>query len=238
MKILIVNDDGVRAKGIETLARLALEFGEVTVVAPSSQCSAMSHRISVHNKIKISKVDFPVEGVPAYSVGGTPADCVKVALEIILKEKPDIVFSGINHGYNSGFDIVYSGTVGAAMDALQYGIPAIAYSAKMGEDFSTAERFFSLVTRGILDQEPTLNEVWNVNFPGCGPDEVKGILWDRVPARTEYYLDHFEVEKIDENTLLGDMVNIEFCPDAEEGTDVHALNHNCISIGRVRSFVL
>ncbi len=238
MRILVVNDDGIEAKGIQTLARLAKEFGEVWVVAPSSQCSAMSHRITVHDKIPIKKAEFPVEGVRAYSVGGTPADCVKMALEVLMEEKPDIVFSGINHGYNTGYDISYSGTVGAAMDALQYGIPAIAYSAKMGGSFSTAEHFFSMVTRGILDQEPTRTEVWNVNFPGCQPQEVKGVLWDRFPARTEYYLDHFEVEKIDEDTLLTDMVNIEFCPQAEEGSDIQALNQNCISIGKIRSFVL
>ena len=238
MNILIVNDDGIRAKGIETLARLAKEFGQVWVVAPADQCSAMSHCISVHSKLKVTKVDFPVEDVKAYSVTGTPADCVKAAMEVVLPDKPDMVFSGINHGYNVGYDIAYSGTVGAAMDALQQGVPAIAYSTRMGGHFETVERYFSMVTRGILEQEPNLKEVWNVNFPGCQPDEVKGILWDRVPAPTEYYLDHFDMEKIDEDTVMLDMVNIEFCPGQDEGTDIHALNQNCISIGKIRNFVL
>lgn len=235
---MIVNDDGIRSKGIRILANLAKEFGQVWVVAPEEQCSAMSHCISVKKALTVKRVDFPVEDVQAYSVTGTPADCVKAGMEAIMPEKPDIVFSGINHGYNAGYDIAYSGTVGAAMDALQYGVPAIAYSSDLGEDFSSAERYFSMVTKGILEQEPTLNEVWNVNFPGCDPEEVKGVLWDRVPAPTEYYLDHFELEKLDEDTMLLDMVNIEYCPGQEEGTDIHALNQNCISIGKVRNFVM
>ena len=238
MKILIVNDDGIGSKGIRVLARLAREFGQVWVVAPDKQCSAMSHCISVLKQLKVTKVDFPVEDVRAYSVSGTPADCVKAAMEVILQDKPDIVFSGINHGFNVGYDIAYSGTLGAAMDALQYGVPAIAYSTTLDGDFTSVERYFSMVTKEILEQEKTLNEVWNVNFPGCPAEEIKGILWDRLPASTEYYLDHFEVEKIDEDSFLLDMVNIEFCPGQEEGTDIHALNHNCISIGKVRSFVL
>ena len=105
-KILLVNDDGIRADGLILLARLASRLGEVTVAAPDSQCSAMSHRITVHGELRVKKVDFPAGGVTAYSVSGTPADCVKVALHYLLSEKPDIVFSGINRGYNAGVDIL------------------------------------------------------------------------------------------------------------------------------------
>ena len=117
MRILVVNDDGIQAPGIRKLAELARQFGEVTVAAPKHQCSGMSHRITVDAGLEIARVDFPVEGVEAYSIDGTPADCVKVAISNIMKEKPDIVFSGINRGYNIGYDILYSGTVGAAMEA-------------------------------------------------------------------------------------------------------------------------
>ena len=102
MRILVVNDDGIEAPGIRKLAELARQFGEVTVAAPKHQCSGMSHRITVDAGLEIARVDFPVEGVEAYSIDGTPADCVKVAISNIMKEKPDIVFSGINRGYNIG----------------------------------------------------------------------------------------------------------------------------------------
>ena len=129
MKILVVNDDSVHSPGIALLAKAAMEFGEVTVVAPAHQCSAMSHKISIHDAMKVEKAeDFPVPVKAAYQVTGTPADCVKAALHYILEEKPDYVFSGINEGYNVGFDIAYSGTLGAAFEAVMNGIPAMAFS--------------------------------------------------------------------------------------------------------------
>ena len=101
MKILVVNDDSIHAPGIAVLAKAAMELGEVTVVAPAHQCSAMAHKISIHDSMKVEKVeDFPVPVKAAYKVEGTPADCVKVALHYVLEEKPDYVFSGINDGYN------------------------------------------------------------------------------------------------------------------------------------------
>ena len=149
-KILLVNDDGIRADGIILLARLASRLGEVTVAAPDGQCSAMSHRITVHGELRVKKSDFPVEGVTAYSISGTPADCVKVALHYLLSEKPDIVFSGINRGYNAGVDILYSGTVGAAMEALVNGIPAIAFSNQANDVWDAAEEYLLPITEKLL----------------------------------------------------------------------------------------
>lgn len=237
MRILIVNDDGIHAAGIACLAELAKEFGEVWVVGPKNQCSAMSHKISVHGMMKIEKVDFPVDGVYAYSVDGTPADCVKAGIRVIMPEKPDIVFSGVNNGYNVGYDILYSGTVGAAMDALTHGVPAIAYSTKMKTDLTQVRKYFSMVTRGILEQETTLTEIWNVNFPGCKPEEVQGVLWDRVPGNKEFYMDHVNIEE-NEDGLFFEYVNIENCEGQPEGTDIDALNHNCISIGKIKCMVM
>ena len=117
MKILVVNDDSISAPGIELLAKAAMEFGEVTVVAPAEQCSALSQKLTLRETLSVEKVeDFPVKVQGAYKVGGTPVDCVKVALDYILEEAPDWVFSGINNGYNVGFDIAYSGTLGAAFE--------------------------------------------------------------------------------------------------------------------------
>ena len=107
MKVLIVNDDSISAPGIAMLAKAAAELGEVWVVAPKHQCSAMSQKLTIHGDMLLEKaVDFPVQGVKAYCLEGTPVDCVKVALQHLMQEKPDFVFSGINNGYNTGYDIV------------------------------------------------------------------------------------------------------------------------------------
>ncbi len=188
MRILIVNDDGIRSPGLVNLARQAKELGEVWVVAPASQCSAMSHRITVFGSVRVEpEPDFPVEGVKAYSISGTPADCVKTALSYVMKEKPDVVFSGINNGYNVGVDILYSGTIGAAMESLVQGIPAIAFSNQMNGDQRVSERYLLPIARDLLAREISGREIWNVNFPGGDPDQVKGILEDRVPSKKSYY---------------------------------------------------
>ena len=119
MKILVVNDDSIHAPGIALLAKAAMELGEVTVVAPAHQCSAMSQKITIRGDMRVDQVaDFPVPVKAAYMVDGTPADCVKIAMQYLLEERPDYVFSGINDGYNAGFDIAYSGTLGAAFEAV------------------------------------------------------------------------------------------------------------------------
>ena len=116
-KILITNDDGIYSDGIIRLAQTAKEFGEVWVVAPESQRSAMSHSITLRHPIEAWNVDFPVEGVHAYACDGTPADCVRIGVLNIVPGKPDNVFSGINYGYNVASDIQYSATAGAASSA-------------------------------------------------------------------------------------------------------------------------
>ena len=148
MRILVVNDDGIKAPGIKRLVQMAAGLGEVWVVAPAAQCSAMSHRITVRGDLEVKPYDFPVTGVTAYSVGGTPADCVKVALGCLMTEKPDIVFSGINAGYNVGRDILYSGTIGAAMEALCWGVPAIAFSVAEEDE---CEKAYILAPQGLTD---------------------------------------------------------------------------------------
>ena len=139
MKILIVNDDSISAPGIAMLAKTAAQVGEVWVVAPAQECSAMSQKLTLRELLTVEKVEeFPVKVAGAYKVGGTPVDCVKVALTYILKEMPDVVLSGINNGYNAGYDISYSGTLGAAFEAARNGIPAIAFSVAGNPHLKTA----------------------------------------------------------------------------------------------------
>jgi len=192
MRILVVNDDGIKAPGIKRLVQMAAGLGEVWVVAPAAQCSAMSHRITVRGDLEVKPYDFPATGVTAYSVGGTPADCVKVALGCLMTEKPDIVFSGINAGYNVGRDILYSGTIGAAMEALCWGVPAIAFSVAEEDECEVLNTYLEPVAKELISKTLPQNEIWNVNFPGCTLEEYKGILWDRIPDQNQYYRDNYK----------------------------------------------
>ena len=127
MRILVTNDDGICAHGIVRLAEAAKKLGEVTVIAPEHECSAMSHHITLRRNMIMKRHDFPVEGVKAFSCTGSPADCVRVGCLYLLPRKPDVVLSGVNHGWNVATDIQYSATAGAAMEAAFQEIPAIAF---------------------------------------------------------------------------------------------------------------
>ena len=167
MRILVVNDDGIKAPGIKRLVQMAAGLGEVWVVAPAAQCSAMSHRITVRGDLEVKPYDFPATGVTAYSVWGTPADCVKVALGCLMTEKPDIVFSGINAGYNVGRDILYSGTIGAAMEALCWGVPAIAFSVAEEDECEVLNTYLEPVAKELHFRGIQRNPVGS--YPGSEP---------------------------------------------------------------------
>ena len=169
MKILITNDDGIENIGIRLLAEWAKKLGEVTVVAPKVEQSAKSHAIDFTRPIEIKKVPL-LEGVTAYSMDSTPADCVRFGI-LGLKEKFDLVLSGINKGVNLGADIVYSGTVGAVFEAARLGVKAIAFSS-FPDDQQRAANYFDkvydyIVKNGMFEE----NGIFNVNIP----EDVKGI---------------------------------------------------------------
>lgn len=239
MKILISNDDSIHAPGIAMLAKAAMEFGEVTVVAPAQQCSAMSQRLTVFNDLKLEKVeDFPVEVHAAYKVDGTPADCVKVALHYVMEEKPDVVFSGINDGYNVGYDISYSGTLGAAFEAVKNGVPAIAFSAAKNNWLAAAEPYLHQIMEELLETEREPGVVWNVNFPACAPEEVKEILRDRTIAPVSMFQEEYVATELEDGSVSLN-VRIKLATDdmLPEGTDAAAVRSGCISIGKVKDRV-
>ena len=183
MKILITNDDGIENKGIRLLAQWAKKLGEVTVVAPKTEQSAKSHAIEFVKPIEIKKTNF-LDGVTAYAMDSTPADCVRFAV-LGLKEKYDLVLSGINKGVNLGADIVYSGTVGAVFEAGRLGLKAIAFSAfPDGQEIAAGyldEVYAYLQERNLLQETP----IFNINIP----NEVKGI---RITYQgTPYFCDSF-----------------------------------------------
>lgn len=238
MNILITNDDGIFAPGIAYLAKAAAAFGNVTVVAPDSQCSAMSHRIILTHPMRLEPHDLGIAGVTAYSVDGTPADCVKAGLGAICREKPDVVLSGINNGYNVGFDIAYSGTVGAAMEALMQGVPAIALSKNDDADYSVLAQYLPQVLEELMQAPPSGNEIWNVNFPS---GECRGILRDRLISHGGYYNGEMHLEE--ENGVRYAKYPA-FQPEdfplnpGTKDSDLDAVNRGYISISRVHCPVM
>ena len=163
MRILITNDDGINAEGIRVLCAWARTKGDVTVVAPKVEQSGKSHAIDFTRPIEIKRVDL-MEGVTAYSMDSTPADCVRFAV-IGMKEKYDIIFSGINRGFNLGKDIVYSGTAGAIFEGGRLGIPGIAFSTHP-KSFSDAEKYLEKAYSFIMDNSLLdKNLLYNVNLP-------------------------------------------------------------------------
>lgn len=183
LKILITNDDGVDTVGIRLLARWAKKYGEVTVIAPNVEQSAKSHAINIRGAFEIKKVPFE-DGIEAYSVDSTPADCVRFGV-IGLKRKFDLVLSGINRGVNVGDDIVYSGTCAAIFEAARLGINGIAFSAFFdGQEKASAyfdDAYQYILENRMLEDTP----IYNVNIP----NEPKGI---RVTYQGSiYYSDEF-----------------------------------------------
>ena len=238
MKILIVNDDSISAPGIAMLAKAVARLGEVWVVAPEEQCSALSQKLTLREQLSLRKVeDFPVEVAGAYAVGGTPVDCVKVAIIHILKERPDYVFSGINNGYNAGFDIAYSGTLGAAFEGVRSGIPSFAFSAAGDAHLEAAEPYLLPVIEELLEKEMEPGMVWNVNFPALKNRPLMGILRDRPVATVSMYQETY-IESIDSDGKV--CLNCHGIPTPEfmvpAGTDVEAIRQGYISIGKVRAF--
>ena len=231
LKILLVNDDGISSPGIVHLAEMAMQLGEVWVAAPSSQCSAMSQKLTIFQPLDVEEYDFPLPVAGAYSIGGTPADCVKTALKAVLPIRPDVVFSGINIGYNAGFDIAYSGTVAAAMEAVMNGIPAIAFSAREFCDPGAMEVYLPRVLQELLQALPKPGTLWNVNFPDCAASACKGILRGRVPAACSFYDNEYDRAE----GALSIRVSNPGPEQCREGSDIHAILHGYVSIGEVRS---
>ena len=229
-KILITNDDGIEADGIVRLARTAVEFGEVWVVAPDSQRSAMSHSITLRHPVEAWKVDFPVPGVHAYACDGKPADCVRIGVLNIVPGKPDHVFSGINYGYNAASDLQYSATAGAAFEASFQRIHTIAFSEDACENHEVTDRYLKEVIVGLLNRPLAMNQIWNVNFPGCRLEECKGILYDRAVSTDEFYKDRYIETKVSKDRISY-MVEGIHNYDAWEGTDLKAIFDKYVSVG-------
>ena len=230
--ILVTNDDSISAPGIRALISVMSEIGTVVVVAPESPQSAMGHAITINSTLHLNKISSDDDDeIQEYSCSGTPVDCVKMAVNQILNQKPDLCVSGINHGSNSSINVIYSGTMSAAVEAGIEGIPAIGFSLldyNWNADFEPIKTFVKKITLQVLKNGLAEGTVLNVNFPKLKTEEIKGIkicrqakaMWQEkfdkrtTPFGKEYYW------------LTGEFIN----QDKGEDTDEFALANGYISI--------
>ncbi|MCZ4407602.1 5'/3'-nucleotidase SurE [Cryomorphaceae bacterium 1068] len=228
--ILVTNDDGITAGGIRSLIEVAQEFGDVWVVAPDSPQSGMGHAITVHDILRLEEVS-DVEGVTEFSCTGTPVDCVKLAIYRVLKRKPDLLLSGINHGANYSINVIYSGTMSAAVEGAVEGIPSIGFSLldhSAEADFTASKEVVRKVVKNALEKGVPKNTCLNVNIPNVSIEEIKGIRVCRQAKAS--WEDDFEPRKDPSGKIYywitGKFVN----PDKGDDTDVWALDHNYVSV--------
>tara|TARA_B100000508_G_C11441970_1_gene269252 strand:- start:558 stop:1334 length:777 start_codon:yes stop_codon:yes gene_type:complete len=229
--ILVTNDDGITAPGITHLIHVMRRItNRVVVVAPDGPQSGMGHAITMNATLRLHKKD--IEGVEAFSCSGTPVDCVKIATSKVLNQKPDLIVSGINHGSNSSINVIYSGTMSAAMEGAIEGIPAIGFSLcnhSIDANFSPILNYIEKIVRNSLEHPLQKYTCLNVNFPAVEANLLNGIkvcrqanaVWEEEfderqdPSGNSYYW------------LTGRFVNRE---EDREDTDEWALKHNYISI--------
>ncbi|MDX2128792.1 MAG: 5'/3'-nucleotidase SurE [Chloroherpetonaceae bacterium] len=178
--ILVCNDDGIDAEGIEALANAMKKIGDVIIVAPSSPQSGMSHAMTLGKPHRITPWQKQKK-LFGYSVAGTPVDCVKVALTKIVQRKPDLMVSGINYGSNTAINILYSGTVGAAIEASIFGVPSIAFSLTtyQNANFSYAAKFAQSLAKKVLREGLPNETILTVNIPNLPENEIKGVVVTR-----------------------------------------------------------
>lgn len=229
--ILITNDDGITAPGIRTLIEVMKGLGDVVVVAPDSPQSAMGHAITVNSTLFVEKIKVDEGKQMEYSCSGTPADCVKLAVNQILERKPDLCVSGINHGSNSSINVIYSGTMSAAIEAGIEGIPAIGFSLldySWNANFEATKKFVKTIAENVLNEGLPKDVVLNVNIPNLSNQELKGIKICR-QARA-YWEEEFDKRKNPQGRdyywLTGKFVNL----DHGEDTDEWALKNGYVSV--------
>lgn len=231
--ILVTNDDGITAPGIRALVEVALQIGEVVIVAPDSPQSGMGHAISVHDPIRLHKSRaFEDLNLEAFECSGTPVDCVKLAKNVVFKDREiDICVSGINHGSNASINIIYSGTLSAAMEASLEGIPSIGFSLldfSYDADFEAAKLHIKQLIEYVLENGLENGNLLNVNIPAVERSAIKGI---KVCRQAEaHWVEEF-MEAVDPRGqkyywLTGRFIN----EDEGTDTDIWALENNFISV--------
>ncbi|MBC7076662.1 MAG: 5'/3'-nucleotidase SurE [Syntrophomonadaceae bacterium] len=234
MRILLCNDDGIHARGIHALMSELSSIAEIFVAAPDRERSGTGHSITVFEPIKVTPAKLP-RVKAGWIVGGTPVDCVKLAINKLIEEKIDLVVSGINHGPNLGTDVLYSGTVSAAAEGVIMGVPSIAVSLDSYEeemDFTFAAQFTRNIVRIVMKQGIEKDTLLNINIPPLAPQDIRGIRITKLGVRN---YDNLFDERQDPrgNTyywLGGGVVEEE----QDNDSDVLAVRQACISITPIR----
>ena len=231
MKILVTNDDGINAIGIKKLAHSLKKLGKVIIVAPDRERSATGHAITMHQPLRIDKVDFQDPNIDAWSINGTPSDCVKIAVESILTQKPDIIVSGINNGPNLGNDVLYSGTVSAAIEGAMHNIPSLAmsvYGSGVDINYEGASFFSCNLVETVIKNKMPNNLVLNINFPSLDNTHIKGIRVTELGIRK--YRNSYEERKDPMGKsyywLSGSLIEI----NNTEASDVECIKNGYISV--------
>jgi 5'-nucleotidase len=228
--ILITNDDGVTAPGIMNLVEAVKDLGKIVVVAPDKPQSGMGHAITIGQPLRLHKISN-VDNIEIWSCTGTPVDCVKLAVDKVLHRKPDICLSGINHGANHSINVIYSGTMSAAVEAAIESIPSVGFSLldyRIDADFTGARKYVRIIVEKMLKTKLEKHTVLNVNIPSVTVELIKGIKICK-QAYAKYEEDF--IERNDPHGkmyywLTGQFVNF----DKAKDTDVWALDHNYVSV--------
>lgn len=228
--ILVTNDDGITSKGIAALIQVARRFGNVVVVAPDSPQSGMGHAITIGKPLRLKEVHL-FKGIKAYECSGTPVDCVKLAVDKILKGKPDLCLSGINHGSNSSINVIYSGTMSAAMEASIEGVPAVGFSYldyAYDGDFTLSKKVVSDVLKAIFAGKLPMQALYNVNIPKIDSQKYKGLKLARQAQAKwkEEFIEREDPYGKNYYWLTGKFIN----GDKGKDTDEWALKNNYASV--------
>jgi 5'-nucleotidase len=228
--ILVTNDDGITAPGIRNLVDSVKDLGKIVVVAPDKPQSGMGHAITIGHPLRLHPVQA-FNDIEAYQCTGTPVDCVKLAVDKILHRKPDICLSGINHGANHSINVIYSGTMSAAVEAAIESIPSIGFSLldySIEADFSAAKMYARMIVEKMLSTKLDKHTILNVNFPAVDKKLIRGVKMCR-QAYAKYEEDFLERDDPHGRKyfwLTGEFVNF----DKGRDTDVWALNNNYVSV--------
>ncbi len=228
--ILITNDDDITSPGIRALVDAVKDFGRVVVVAPDKPQSAMGHAITIGFPLRMRKMDL-FGDIESWQTSGTPVDCVKLAVDKILHRKPDICLSGINHGANHSINVLYSGTMSAAMEASIEGIPSIGFSMmdySYEADLSAAKQIVAKIVKEVMSKKQDKHLLLNVNIPAGDINSIKGIkLCRQAYAKYEEdFIERTDPHKKKYYWLTGVFKNF----DKSKDTDVWALEHNYVSV--------
>lgn len=230
LKILVTNDDGIRAPGIKALWEELKEIAEIVVAAPAQQQSATGHSITVYQPIWVKENVFADSRITGWRIGGTPADSVKIALDTLMVDKPDLVVSGINHGPNLATDVLYSGTVSAAVEGAMHGIPAIAISLASYDcvDFAPAAAYCRILVEQIMANKMPSFSLLNVNVPPVSSAKIQGVSITKL-GRIEYE-NAFEKRMDPHGRTYYWMAGTPVESDNPIDTDVFAIQENKISV--------